>query len=97
MEIFLGYLPLASPKLISQKMQKSRKIKIYSDHGIRTQEDKKGSTRYFRPNKCYLIYLWKYELWPPISRVPGGLSKNGKISKQEPIYGLSIGAGLIWI
>ena len=52
--------------------------------------------RYFK-TKCYLIYLRKYELWPPISWVPWGYSKNGKISKQERIYGLSIGPGLIWI
>ena len=41
-----------------------------------------------------------HKLWPPISRAPkfqGGYSKNGKISEREPIYGLSIGAGLIWI
>ena len=33
----------------------------------------------------------------PLYRVLVDYCRNGKISIQEPIYGLSIGAGLVWI
>ena len=86
-------------------MYKILKLKIYSHHGIRTREGKKKRLLN-RPLTNPIFYiqmlsdLFMKAQYPPYiscSKVPGGYSKNGKIYEREPIHGLSIGAGLIWI